>query len=330
MAKFTVCISSVIEREQGFPDYRYIAKSVIDHMGHQAVRNPEDVHTQYNFERVLNEECDFFVLIVGNTESTMVERELKIALARGIPILAFAKIHYNSQGKKLFPTKGISAIKSVSPELYNMQIATFSSCEDLASALHQELENVIDRKIKLTPIIGIDPPIAYTEGVKLIQNAKYRLIVSQRTSCLLLGPRNGVAHEQAFYSEMLNWLKTPRDHSAYFLHYFSIDKTIAEAKTNNYSLQRAKNNLQQIMSDKELSERIIFRASEDFEAISHVIGDTGLGFNFFVGGNRYYLFLPCFLTKDQELQQIIANVQSIGKAQTWQDILRMYKQLDVV
>ena len=85
MAKFTVCISSVIEREQGFPDYRYIAKSVIDHMGHQAVRNPEDGHTQYNFERVLNEECDFFVLIVGNTESTMVERELKIALARGIP-----------------------------------------------------------------------------------------------------------------------------------------------------------------------------------------------------------------------------------------------------
>ena len=310
MAKFTVCISSVIEREQGFPDYRYIAKSVIDHMGHQAVRNPEDVHTQYNFERVLNEECDFFVLIVGNTESTMVDS--------------------NRQGKKLFPTKGISAIKSVSPELYNMQIATFSSCEDLASALHQELENVIDRKIKLTPIIGIDPPIAYTEGVKLIQNAKYRLIVSQRTSCLLLGPRNGVAHEQAFYSEMLNWLKTPRDHSAYFLHYFSIDKTIAEAKTNNYSLQRAKNNLQQIMSDKELSERIIFRASEGFEAISHVIGDTGLGFNFFVGSNRYYLFLPCFLTKDQELQQIIANVQSLGKAQTWQDILRMYKQLDVV
>lgn len=102
MAKFTVCISSVIEREQGFPDYRYIAKSVIDHMGHQAVRNPEDVHTQYNFERVLNEECDFFVLIVGNTESTMVERELKIALARGIPILAFAKIHYNSQGKSCF------------------------------------------------------------------------------------------------------------------------------------------------------------------------------------------------------------------------------------
>ena len=72
------------------------------------------------------------------------------------------------------------------------------------------------------------------------------------------------------------------------------------------------------------------RASEGFEAISHVIGDTGLGFNFFVGSNRYYLFLPCFLTKDQELQQIIANVQSLGKAQTWQDILRMYKQLDVV
>lgn len=327
MAKFTICISSVIEREQGFPDYRYTAKSVIEHMGHEAVRNPEDVHTQYNFERVLNEECDFFVLIIGNTESLMVEKELKIALARGIPILAFAKVHYTVQGKKVLPTKGISAVKAISPELYNMQVAVFSTCEDLSGALRQELENVIDRKIKLAPIIGIDPPIAYTEGVKLIQSAKYRLIVSQRTSCLLLGPRNGVAHEQIFYSEMLNWIKTPRDHSAYFLHYYSLRQTIDEAQKNKYQLKKAKDNLQQIMSDREISERIVFRASEDFEAISHVIGDTGLGFNFFVGNNRYYLFLPCFLTKDQELQQIIANVQSLGTQQTWDDVVDMYNQL---
>lgn len=329
MAKFNICISSVIDREQGFPDYRYTVKSVIEQMGHEAVRNPEDVHTQYNFERVLNEECDFFVLIIGNKESVMVERELKIALARGIPVLAFAKIHYNSQGKKILPAKSIDAIKSISPELYNMQIATFSSCEDLSRALHHELENAIDRKIKLAPVIGIDPPIAYTEGVKLIRNAKYRLIVSQRTSCLFLGPRSGVEHEQSFYSEMLNWLRTPRNHSAYCLHYFSIKQTMEEAKTNNYSLKKAKKNLEEIMSNKELSDRIIFRASDDFEAIPHVIGDTGLGFNFFVGGNRYYLFLPCFLTKDQELQQIIANVQSIGVQKTWQDILDMYKQLGI-
>ena len=329
MAKFNICISSVIDREQGFPDYRYTAKSVIEQMGHEAVRNPEDVHIQYNFERVLNEECDFFVLIIGNKESTMVERELKIALARGIPVLAFAKVQYNSRGKKVLPVKTINAVKSISPELYNLQIATFSSCEDLSHALQHELQTVIDRKMKLAPVIGIDPPIAYTEGVKLVRNAKYRLIISQRTSCLFLGPRSGVEHEQSFYSEMINWLKVPRNHSAYCLHYFSIKQTMAEARTNNYSLERAKKNLEEIMSDKELSERIIFRASEDFEAIPHVIGDTGLGFNFFVGGNRYYLFLPCFLTKDQELQQIIANVHSIGAIKTWQDILDMYKQLGI-
>ncbi len=60
MAEFSVCISSVIEREQGFWDYRYTAKSVIENMGHKCVRNPEDVLTQQNFERVLSEECDFF------------------------------------------------------------------------------------------------------------------------------------------------------------------------------------------------------------------------------------------------------------------------------
>lgn len=43
----------------------------------------------------------FFVLIIGDAKSQMVERELKIALARGIPILAFAKVHFNNQGKKL-------------------------------------------------------------------------------------------------------------------------------------------------------------------------------------------------------------------------------------
>ena len=113
MKKFTICISSVIEKEQGFIDYRYTAKSVIEHMGHQAVRNPEDILTQYNFERVLNEECDFFVLLIGNAESKMVEKELKIALARGIPIVALAKIRYYRNGKKELPEKGIASVKEI-------------------------------------------------------------------------------------------------------------------------------------------------------------------------------------------------------------------------
>lgn len=329
MAEFSVCISSVIEREQGFLDYRYTAKSVIENMGHKGIRNPEDVFIQQNFERVLNEECDFLVLIIGDAKSQMVERELRIALARGIPILAFAKVHYNKQGKKILPKDAIEAIKSISPELYNMQIATFSMCEDLAYALGQELENAINRKIKLSPVIGIDPPIAYTEGVKLIRDAKYRLIISQRTSCLFLGPRNGVMHEQTFYNELLEWIRLDRNQSAYFLHYFSWRETIEAAKSNEYSLQKAKDNLEQIFSNKALGNRFIFRASDEFNAISHVIGDTGLGFNFFVGNNRYYLFLPCFLTKDQELRQIIANVQGLGVQQDWNDIKTMYNQVGI-
>ena len=329
MEDFCVCISSVIEREQGFFDYRYTAKSVIENMGHKGVRNPEDVLTQQNFERVLREECDFFVLIIGDAKSQMVERELKIALARGIPILAFAKVRFNEQGQKIFPEEAIEAIKLISPELYNMQIATFSMCEDLAHALGQELENAINRKMKLSPVIGIDPPIAYTEGVKLIRDAKYRLIISQRTSCLFLGPRNGVMHEQTFYNELLEWISVERNQPAYFLHYFSLSETIEAAKSNDYSLQKAKDKLEQIFLKNASRDKFIFRASDEFNAISHVIGDTGLGFNFFVGNNRYYLFLPCFLTKDQELQQIIANVQGLGVQQDWNDIQRMYNQVGI-
>lgn len=329
MAEFSVCISSVIEREQGFLDYRYTAKSVIENMGHRGIRNPEDVLTQRNFERVLREECDFLVLIIGDAKSQMVEKELKIALARGIPIIAFAKVRFNKQGKKIFPKEAIEAIKSISPELYNMQIATFSMCEDLAYALGQKLENAINRKMKLSPVIGIDPPIAYTEGVKLIRDAKYRLIISQRTSCLFLGPRNGIMYEQIFYNELLEWISERRNQPAYFLHYFSLRDTIEAAKSNDYSLQKAKDNLEQIFLKNSSGDKLIFRASDEFNAISHVIGDTGLGFNFFVGNNRYYLFLPCFLTKDQELQQIIANVQSLGTQQDWNDIKRIYNQVGI-
>lgn len=329
MAKFTVCVSSVIEKEIGFVDYRYTAKSVVERMGHIAVRNPEDVYTQQNFERVLNEECDFFVLIIGNAESEMVERELKIALSRGIPILAFAKITYNKQAKKVLPQKTISTIKQISPELYNMQIVTFFSCEELAIALKNELEGSIDRRLKLAPVIGIDPPIAYSEGLSLIRNAKYRLILSQKTSCLFLGPRKGVSVEQTFYDELVNWIKNERDSSCYFIHYFSIDETLADIKNNSYDLIAAKATLKEFYSNPQISNRITIRASNAFDSLPHVIGDTGIGFNFYVGKNRYYLFLPCFMTKNKELDQIISNVQSAGKLLTWTDIEELYRNAGV-
>ena len=327
MSQFSICISSVIEKEDGFYDYRYTAKSIIEHMGHRAYRNPEDVNNQYNFERIVNEDCDFFVLIIGEAASLMVDQELRIALSRGIPILAFAKIQYDANGKKVLPSASINSIKSISPELYHMHISTFDRCETLSMVLNTDLQFAIDRKIKLCPVIGQDPPIAYTEGVKLIQNAKYRLVLAQRTSCLLLGPRAGMTHEKIFYDKLISWIKSNRDQNAIFTHYFSIDQTVKEAKRGYYDIERARDTLFQILSDSDMRQNICIRCSDTFETVPIVIGDTGIGFNFYIANNRYYLFLPCFMTKDSELQLIIANIQSLGDSQSLNNIKSLYDKM---
>lgn len=328
MARFVICVSSVIEREDSFYDYRYIAKSVIERLGHEGVRNPEDVNNQNNFERTLNEECNFFVLLIGEKKSKMVENELRIALAKGIPIIALVKIRYDQQGKKIFPSKAVESIKKISPELYNMQISTFEMCEDLDKTLQRELENVIDRKIRLSPIIGQDPPIAYTEGLNLIRDAKYRLIVAQKSSCLILGPRIGASHEEKFYNALMDWIKKNRNQSAYFMHYYSLQETIEEARSGNYDLRAAKEKLRHLFDEPSSNKQVFFRASDNLECVQHVIGDTGIGLNFYIGHNRYYLFLPCFLTKDSELQQIIANTQKLGTKQNWKQIQAIYSSID--
>ena len=257
----------------------------------------------------------------------MVDRELRIALSRGIPILAFAKIHYDIDGKKVFPLASINSIKAISPELYHMHISAFDRCETLSSVIKSELQLAIDRKIKLSPIIGQDPPIAYTEGVKLIQSARYRLILAQRTSCLFLGPRKGITHEKVFYDELIRWIKSNRNQNDLFTHYFSVEHTIKEAKQGNYDVRSAKETLQSILSDKSIQANISIRASSAFETVPMVIGDTGIGFNFYIANKRYYLFLPCFMTKDSELQLIIANIQGLGEAQVLDNIMSLYDRI---
>lgn len=325
---FTVCISSVIVKEQNFLDYRYTAKTIVEKLGMEAIRNPEDVRNQYNFESVLSEDCDFFVLLLGKEPSNMVEKELKIALSRGLPILVFVKTTATSRTKSKLPDNVRKSLQAISPELFNTHITTFQDCEGLARVLEDELHASMLRKIKLTPLIGIDPPIAYTEGVKLIREAKYRIVLCQRTSCLILGPRRGNSVEEIFYNELLKWIDTERNPQAYFVHYFSLAETKKALHTGEYDLQNAKDNLIRIASKfTPDNNNFILRCTEELEAVPHLIGDTGIGLNFWIGKERYYLFLPCFLTKDSELQGIITSVQRMGNSLSIRDIERMYDDI---
>ena len=320
---FTVCISSVVNRENSFLDYRYTAKNVIEKLGMEAVRNPEDVGNQYNFDRELRENCDFFIVLLGKVPSEAVESELRIALSRGVPILVFVRATYDKDGHTHMPKRIKESILKISPELYNMHITLFSNCEDLSRSLEDELQSTLFRKMKLSPLIGLDPPVAYTEGVKLIREAKNRIVLCQKTSIMLLGPRKNNV-EEIFYEELLAWLEKQRNQSAHFIHYFSKEDTFKAMASDEYDLVKARDNLLQIL--EKANNNISIRVTDNLDVVPHLIGDTGIGLNFWIGNNRYYLFLPCFLTKDSELQSIIANVQRLGRPMNINEILQWYSR----
>jgi hypothetical protein len=94
-------------------------------------------------------------------------------------------------------------------------------------------------------------------------------------------------------------------------------------ESGEYSLKSAKEKLEKILN-KCGNNNFIIRTTPNLEAATHVICDTGLGLNFKIGNNRYYLFLPCFLTKQNELQGIITNIQGLGSVLTINDVRNLY------
>lgn len=322
--RLVACISSVIHREEGFQDYRFVVKTVLESFDIDAVRNYEDVRNQTNFNLVLEEECDLFVLLLGNVVSKAVAKELNIALARGLPIFVFIKRGWDTDGKLVDSVAAKELLLKNCPGLYEEDRIYFDSAESLASHVKYQTAQFVRRKLLISPIVGIDPPVAYTEGIHLIQHARYRVVLVQRTSTFLLGPRIGNDPESRFYESLMRWLET-KGKRRVFLHYFSWGDTQKALQSREYDVDVARKKATKLIQRKRaLGLQMTFRASPEMDIVSHVVGDTGLGLNFWIGESRYYLFLPSFMTKEKELEKIIASVQGTGKLLTRPKLLGIY------
>lgn len=324
------CVSSVIHREEGFQDYRFVAKTVLERFDIEGVRNYEDVGNQTNFNAVLQDECDLFVLLLGDTVSDAVARELNIALARGLSIFVFIKKKCDADGNLIYPVAAKKLLLENCPELYEEDRIYFDSAENLASHVEYQTDQFIRRKLLISPIIGVDPPVAYTEGIHLIQQARHRVVLVQRTSIFLLGPRVGIDPEVRFHEALMSWLEK-RGKQRIFLHYFSWDDTQAAVGSNEYDIETVKKRAAKLVQHERTGGlQMTFRASAAMEIVSHVIGDTGLGLNFWIGDKRHYLFLPSFMTKEKELEKIVASVQGTGQALPESKVLDVYDGKDLV
>lgn len=199
-----VCISSVYAREENFKDYRFTVANAVMNLGYKAVRNPEDAgSTQSSFEDILREDDPIFVLLVGDVDSDTVKKECNLAISLGLNIIAFLKTKNSNISDN---TKKI--MKEISEKVYDIDCSCFESCEALYNAVTNRILNYQEKKLKYRADINRNKNLVYDTGSQMIQNSKRRIILSQDTSSLILGPRKGNSVERKFYDILVDWIKS--------------------------------------------------------------------------------------------------------------------------
>lgn len=305
MEKFNignVCISSVYAREASFKDYRYAAYKAAEDLGYDVYRNPENMgSTQREFEKYLEDKRPIFVLLVGQVNSKVVKDECNIALSLGLPIITLLW----TENGKITPTTG-RLMKAISKATFEKDCSCFGNCEELYKAIQKRLTAYeAERMITTAKFIPQHAQI-YTTSEKIINNAKKRIILCQKTSSLMLGPRSGVKHEQDFYEKLTNWIKSATKDME-FLHIFSNQETKKELKNTAYNCSKAQNELLKICSNK-IS--LVIRSAND-SIMPCVICDNNLIVPFKLGTQEYNMFLPHYITDGASISKIVADIQGI-------------------
>lgn len=305
-----LCICSVQKREKGFGDYRFIAYKAASELGFYVVRNPENIGiTQDDFEKVLRTQYPVFILIVGQVESDVVSREFQIAKEQCLPIFIFIKQHYGTISQN-----STHIINKLSDVDYNYNCTVFENCEDLYLHVHNRLSSYIKEKNTLNPILQKGVGLAYTTNQYVMGKAKKQIIVYQKTSILLLGPRKGYCYEVQFYRELIDWLKKAKENIE-FIHVFNLEETLKEIKEKSYEydLDLAKSNLTKLYEIYQINEKtncLNIKYSKVQNSVGYIIADTNLVFVVPIENERYTIVLPSHIMKATEIEKIKEELYS--------------------
>lgn len=300
-----VCISSVFVREARFKDFRYTAYRAAKDLGYHVYRNPEDSgSTQESFEKYLEQKRPIFVLLVGEMKSDVVKNECRIALSLGLPIITLLR---TTDGKITNSTKKFMV--SISKATFEKSCSCFADCEDLYIAVQQRLvEYETERDMSTASFIPQHAQV-YARSGKIVEQSKKRIVLCQRTSSLLLGPRKGVNFEREFYDNLLSWIQKA-DKDMEFLHIFSEVDTKNELTSNTYDCSAAKDKLINLCNNSKLQIKPIIRAVST-DIMPCVICDNNLLVLLQLGNQEYNLLLPHYITDGATISKIVADLQGM-------------------
>lgn len=303
-----LCICSVQKKEEGFEDYRYTTYLAAESLGFFAIRNPErNGMTQEEFELCLKVEYPVFIFLVGTVESEVVNEEFKIALEKCLPTFIFIK-----EKNGVIPKKTEKIISKLSRISYNYKCTTFSTCEQLYDQVCERLKSYILEKEAKRPSLQTGVSLAYRSNTELMKKATRQIVIYQKTSILLLGPRRGCQYETNFYKQLTEWLISNKNSNIEFVYVFDWDETVLEKETHaqDYSLDTARENFwnlyNQYQDTKEDSLNIRF--SKVHNSVSYVIADTNLVFVIPIENERFSIKLPAPIMKEQEIHTLLDEI----------------------
>lgn len=327
LKKPLLCISSVYVREDGFKDYRFSAYLAANELGFDVKRNPEDIgSTQESFEYALKNEYPVFILIVGRTESEMVRKECNIALNYCLPLLIFLKEDDDGSISK-DTTKFVSNLSKIS---YDRVCTKFSNAEELYNQVKSRLTSFLNSKNSSYPLLNSDVGGAYEYCTELIENAKKRIMIYQKTSSLILGPRKGIDYEYRFYKQIFSWLESKQPDME-FIHVFSKKDTLEALKQNNgeYDIANAQTQFLTLYNKLKKDRLFSIRVNPIVNDISYVIADANMVLVFPIESLRYSITLPFYLMKNSEILKIKSALSRSGRFLDLNKATNLYNNLRI-
>lgn len=244
-SSYYAVISSTIYQEKSFNDYRFAVERAAKDLGFTVMRNSEQPGTtQTKFKNFMKENYPVFILILGDILTANVKDECDLALDLGLTIIPFLKAE-KLEGKKA-SEKTLNNMRTISRTYYENDCRTFWDCDELYTDVVAQLKKYLEEPNKIDCIEKVD---IYPRTKELIDSAKHRIILCQKTSSLLLGYRNK-PYEKKFYSEVIKWLQS-QDSKVEFLHIFSERETKNELNSAEYiAIEEARKNLEELISNK--------------------------------------------------------------------------------
>lgn len=222
-------------------------------------------------------------------------------------------------------------ISDLSKVAYDYQCTFFENCEELYRQVKARLYSYLADKASSHPKLEKGVGLAYRTNERIMGKSKRQIVIYQKTSILLLGPRNGCNYEYYFYRELIDWCKN-MDTDIEFLHVFNYKDTTNEMKknSNKYNLEQAKEtltNLYEIYEKNNRGNKINIRYSKIRDSIPYVIADTNFVFVVPIEDERYTIELPSHIMKMTEIEKIKDELYLKTIPIRKEDILELYREV---